>query len=30
MFKDYVHRAEVFSSAVENISYQTHAIGVGL
>ena len=30
MFKDYVHRAEVFGSAVENISYQTHAIGVGL
>jgi len=25
-----VHRAEVFGSAVENISYQTHAIGVGL
>ena len=30
MFKDYVHRAEVFASAVENVSYQTHAIGVGL
>jgi UDP-N-acetylmuramoylalanine--D-glutamate ligase len=30
MFKDYVHRAEVFGSAVENVSYQTHAIGVGL
>ena len=30
MFKDYVHRAAVFGSAVENLSYQTHAIGVGL
>jgi UDP-N-acetylmuramoylalanine--D-glutamate ligase len=30
MFKDYVHRAEVFGSAVENLSYQTHAIGVAL
>ena len=30
MFKDYVHRAEVFGSAVDNLSYQTHAIGVGL
>ena len=30
MFKDYVHRAEVFGSAVDNLSYQTHAIGEGL
>ncbi len=30
MFKDYVHRAEVFGSAVENLSYQTQTIGVAL
>ncbi len=30
MFKDYVHRAEVFKNAVENLSYQTQASGVTL
>jgi hypothetical protein len=30
MFKDYVHRAEVFANAVEELSHQTHGIEVGL
>jgi UDP-N-acetylmuramoylalanine--D-glutamate ligase len=30
MFKDYVHRAEVFASAVEDLGHQTHRVEVGL
>ena len=30
MFKDYVHRAEVFANAVDELSHQTHGIEVGL
>ena len=30
MFKDYVHRAEVFASAVEELGHQTHRVEVGL
>ena len=30
MFKDYVHRAEIFSAAVHELTNQTQAIGVTL